>query len=132
MRPEDAGVASASVLTSLQQVLDVASGRPGGPAFAHTPAAPAAPDVFDVCRNNTLPRRDPGVRFLPEQRPVFRTVVTSTPVPGLGPGLGSLPRFRSEDGPFLGLSGSIDGRAVDGGFAQLDSLEILRAPALAP
>jgi hypothetical protein len=105
------------VLTSLQQVLDVASGRPGGPAFAHTPAAPAAPDTFDVCHNDTLPRRDPGVRFLPEQRPVFRTIVTSTPVPGLGPGLGSMPRFRSEVGPFLGLSGSIDGRVVDGGFA---------------
>jgi len=117
MRPEDAEVASAAVRASLQQVLDVASGRPGGPAFAHTPAAPAAPDTFDVCANNTLPQRDPGVRFLPEQRPLFRATLVGTPVPGLGPGLGSLPRFRSEIGPFVGLSGSIDGRVVDGGFA---------------
>ena len=117
MRPEDAKVASASVLKSLQQVLDVASGRPGGPAFAHTPAAPAAPDTFDVCQNNTLPRRDPGVRLQPEQRPVFRETLVGTPVPGLGPGLGSMPRFRSEVGPFVGLAGSIDAQVVDGGFA---------------
>ena len=38
-------------------------------------------------------------------------------MPGLGPGFGAMPRFRSEVGPFVGLSGSIDGRVVDGGFA---------------
>jgi len=109
------------VRTSLEQVLDVASGRPGGLTFAHTPTAPAAPDAFDVCHNNTLPQRDPGVRFLPEERPLFRAILVGTPVPGLGPGTGSMPRFRSEVGPFLGLSGSIDGRVVDGGFAPMQT-----------
>jgi hypothetical protein len=118
MRPEDADVASASVRRSLEQVIDVAANRPGGPAFADTPAAPAAPDDFDVCRNNTLPRRAEGLRALPEQqRPIFREVLASTPVPSLGPGLGAMPRFRSEVGPFVGLSGAVDGRVVDGGFA---------------
>jgi hypothetical protein len=116
MRAEDAAVASKSVRTSIEQVLDVAAGRPGGLEFAHTPAAPGEPDAFDVCRNNTLPRREPGLRVLPEQRAFFVSSLESAPVPGLGPGLGALPRFRSEVGPFVGLSGSIDGRVVDRGF----------------
>ncbi len=37
-------------------------------------------------------------------------------MPGLGPGLGSQPRSRSEVGAFVGLVGSIDGRGVSGGF----------------
>jgi hypothetical protein len=117
MRPEDADVASASVLTSLAQVLDVAVGRPRGPAFAHMPTAPAEPDDFDVCSNRTLQPRAPDLRVLPEQRQIFRAVLAGTPVPGLGPGLGAMPRFRSEVGLFAGLSGSIDSRAIDGGFA---------------
>jgi len=52
---------------------------------------------------------------------LFRTLLVGTPVPGLGPGLGSMPRFRSEVGPFIGLSGSIDGRVVDGGFAPMQT-----------
>jgi hypothetical protein len=39
-------------------------------------------------------------------------------VPGLGPGPGSLPRFRSELGPFFGLAMSGDVRWVDGGFGK--------------
>ena len=41
---------------------------------------------------------------------------SNTPVPALGPGLGSQPRSRSEVGAFVGLAASIDGRAVSGGF----------------
>jgi hypothetical protein len=121
MRGEDAEVAARTVRTSLEQVLDVASGRPGGPGFAHTPAAPAAPDGFDVCRNNTLPDRGPQLRALPQQRALFTATLEQTPVPGLGPGFGAMPRFRSEVGPFVGLSGSIDGRFLDGGFSDLQS-----------
>jgi hypothetical protein len=121
MRAEDAEVAARTVRTSLEQVLDVATGRPGGPEFAHTPAAPAAPDDFDVCRNDKLPARHPDLRPLPQQRPFFTATLEQTPVPGLGPGFGAMPRFRSEVGPFVGLSGAIDGRMVDGGFANLQS-----------
>jgi hypothetical protein len=117
MRPEDIEVVTATVQTSLEQVLDVAANRPGRLAFAYTPAAPAAPDAFDVCRNSRLPARDPGLNVLPEQRPFFEATLDKTPVPSLGPGFGSMPRFRSEVGPFVGLAGSIDGRVVDGGFA---------------
>ena len=46
----------------------------------------------------------------------LREVLLPTPVPGLGPGLGAMPRFRSEVGPFSGMSGMIDARGIDGGF----------------
>lgn len=118
MRLEDAEIAAATVRTSLEQVLDVASDRSGGLSFAHTPAAPSAPDGFDICRNNKLPRRDPGVRLLQEQRAFFAATLGDTPVPSLGPGFGAMPRFRAEWGPFVGLSGAIDGRIVDGGFVE--------------
>jgi hypothetical protein len=118
MRPQDAAVASAVVRRSLQEVLDVATtGRAEGAAFPATPAALAEPDDFDVCRNNVLPQRAPGTTPQPEHRPFFLAILMETPVPGLGPGLGSMPRFRSEVGLFMGLAGSVDGRLVDGGFA---------------
>ena len=37
-------------------------------------------------------------------------------MPGLGPGLGAMPRFRSELGRFIGLAGMIDGRHISSGF----------------
>jgi hypothetical protein len=118
MRPQDAQFASAVVRRSLQEVLDVAStGSAEGHAFPATPAAAAEPDDFDVCRNGTLVRRAPGTTFQPEHRPFLAAILVETPVPGLGPGLGSMPRFRSEVGVFMGLAGSMDGRIVDGGFA---------------
>jgi hypothetical protein len=117
MRPQDADVASAAVRESLEQVLDVAAGRTAGQGFPDTPAAPATPDDFNVCRNNTLPARAPGLTVVPEARPFFVEILAGTPVPGLGPGLGSMPRFRSEVGIFMGLAGAADGRYVDRGFA---------------
>lgn len=51
-----------------------------------------------------------------EYQTAFEEVLSPTPVPRLGPGLGSMPRFHSELGPFVGLAGSVDGRAVNMGF----------------
>jgi len=48
--------------------------------------------------------------------PLFEQTLAATPVPSLGPGLGAMPRSRSEVGPFVGLAGSIDLRGIDGGF----------------
>ena len=118
MRTEDARVASASVQASLQQVLDVASGRIGEAEFATLPAAPTAPDAFDVCHTNTFPFREQGQRVRQADLPLLESTLTATAVPGLGPGLGAMPRFRSEVGPFIGLAGSLDARAIDGGFAR--------------
>ncbi|HEY2977679.1 MAG TPA: hypothetical protein VGJ35_06895, partial [Burkholderiaceae bacterium] len=116
MRPDDAKFAAQTVRESLAQVIDVASRRGDGAAFPHTPAASASPDPFDVCRNNTVPPRELGLTAQPAHRPFFAATLAETPVPSLGPGLGSMPRFRSEVGLFMGLAGSIDIRHLDGGF----------------
>ena len=81
-----------------------------------TPHAPAEPDSFDVCRNNTLPVRADDLGPRPEERPLFEDILADTPVPSLGPGPGEMPRFRSEVGPFVGLTGAVDGRYIDGGL----------------
>jgi hypothetical protein len=115
MRPQDAERAASAVRISLEQLIDHAAGRTPSARVPHTPAAAAEPDGFDVCKNNALPRRDTGVRVTPELLALLPEVLGPTPVPGLGPGLGSMPRFRAEVGPFIGFVGSADVRSVDGG-----------------
>lgn len=121
MRPEDAERASASVRTSIEQMLDTAAGRSRAANLPHTAAAPAVPDAFDVCKNNSLVARPEGLSAATQAyRDAYATdlreVLSPTPVPGLGPGLGAMPRFRSEVGPFIGMAGMIDGRRIEGGF----------------
>jgi hypothetical protein len=123
MRPVDAEHAANDARTSLKQVLDVISGRSLGYDLPYTPTAPAAPESFDVCRNTRFPQRDVSLRATPEYRFPFQETLTPTPVPGLSSGLGSMPRFRSEVGPFIGLAGSVEVRSVSGGFeASQDSI----------
>jgi hypothetical protein len=124
MRPEDAERAAAAVRTSLEQLLDTAAGRKRATEFPHTPAAPTRPDAFNVCVNQVLIDRA-DITAAPEaykQAVVadLREVLVQTPIPGLGPGLGARPRFRSEIGPFIGLAGSMDGRWIDGGYTPSD------------
>jgi hypothetical protein len=114
MRPEDAEVSSRAARRSIEQVLDVAMGREA--RMPDTPQAPAEPDSFDVCRNNTLPVRADDLGPRPEERPLFEVILADTPVSSLGPGPGEMPRFRSEVGPFVGLTGAVDGRYIDGGL----------------
>ena len=116
MRSEDRAVAGAVVRASLEQLLEIASGSDGGPAFPHTPAAPDQPDSFDVCGNSQLPHRPAGLEAPAANRPLLVATLDSTPIPSLGPGLGALPRFRSDVGFFVGLAASLDGRAFEGGF----------------
>ena len=116
MRPEDAERAARVVTVSLQQVIDHATGRDLPARVPYTPKAPAEPDAFDVCKNNVFERREVGLRATPEAFAQMPDVLGPTPVPGLGPGLGAMPRFRAEVGPFIGFAGSGDMRMVDGGY----------------
>ncbi len=112
MRPQDAALAAESVRKSIAQVLDAAAGRSRGYSIPHAATAAARPDDFDVCKSVTFPDRGVGLGTGRGQYgPVLVEVLLDTPVPALGPGLGSLPRARSEVGPFMGLAGSITGRA---------------------
>jgi hypothetical protein len=112
MRPQDAELAAQTVSVSIEQVLDVAAARARSYELPTTSTAPAATDGLDVCRGGVFPARDPT----PGYRPAIEEVLLGTPVPGLGPGFGSVPRFRSEIGTFFSFAGSIDGRQIDGGF----------------
>jgi hypothetical protein len=121
MRPEDEKRAAAAARTSLEQLLDTARGQR---SIALMTATPDRPDTFNVCSNKELIDR-PDVSGAPEsdRREVvveLAEVVAQTPIPGLGAGLGTLPRFRSEVGPFVGLAGLVDARWIDGGFTPTD------------
>jgi hypothetical protein len=116
MRPEDATRAATVVRKGLAQLLDTAAGRATGAKLSPAPGAPGAPDAFDVCTNDVFPQRADGMRITNDELDVFSGVLGATPVPSLGEGLGSMPRFRSELGMFTGLAGSVDVRHVDGGF----------------
>ena len=116
MRPQDAELIARSVRTSLEQVLDAARGA-GSYAFPERPIAPAAADDFDVCLSATMPQRPAELAAdRAGYGPALGAVLGHTPVPGLGPGFGAPPRFRSEIGTFFGLAAAIDGRRIDGGF----------------
>ena len=43
-------------------------------------------------------------------------VLITTPVPGLATGLGEIPRFRSELGPFIGIAPAARVSGISGGF----------------
>jgi len=116
MRPEDAELAAKVVRTSIEQVLDAATGRSRGYEFPYTPMAPSTPEAFDICKNETFSLRPKGLRHEGRYKAASEEVLLPTPVPALGPGIGALPRSRSELGNFIGLAGSIDGRNISGGF----------------
>jgi hypothetical protein len=116
MRPEDAEVAAATVRLSLEQLIDTATGQARKTNFPHTPGAPAQPDTLDVCQNDKLPPRPAAMRTPSESAEFGVEVVQRTPVPGLAEGLGALPRFRAEVGPFIGVGALMDVRYLDGSF----------------
>jgi len=120
MRPEDAERVAEAVRTSLEALIDTAAARPMQTILPHAPQAPSEPDAFDVCKASTLPQRPAGLHSTPEAVQLSIDVLQATPVPGLGEGLGAMPRFRAEVGPFIGVAGSLDTRFVDGGFTGLE------------
>jgi len=118
LRPEDAALAAEAARRSLAQVLDAAAGRSRGYSIPYVPTAPDQPDTFDICKSNTFPDRGENLGTGGRSRyaDTLEEALLPTPVPGLGPGLGELPRARSELGTFAGLAASIEGRGISGGF----------------
>ena len=121
MRPEDAERVAEAVRISLEQLLDTAAGVSRQVNLPYTPAAPAEPEAFDVCTNDTLGEWPVGQTPTPEALQLGVEVLQFTPVPSLGEGLGAMPRFRAEVGPFIGAAGSLDVRYLDGGFTGQES-----------
>ncbi|MCV2357324.1 hypothetical protein LNV09_24555 [Paucibacter sp. B2R-40] len=118
MRPADAERAAKAVRISLEQVIDQASRGKANANFVplpHIALAKAEADDFDVCKSDVFVQRAQGLRAPPEALAMFADVFGPTPIPGLGEGLGAMPRFRAEVGPFFGFVGATDLRRVEGG-----------------
>jgi hypothetical protein len=102
MRPQDASIAAESIRKSLEQVLEAAAGIN---KVDNKQPDVWQPDGFNVCNNSTWPGRN----FDTNMRLLVRDVLMTTPVPGMATGIGSLPRFRSELGTFIGVVPAIRG-----------------------
>jgi len=110
MRPQDADRAASAVRDSLAQLLDTFAGKMT-PMLTGAPAG-AGPDGFDVCHEEHFPETAGSVAEIRAMGPIL----AQTPVPTLGAGLGELPRFRAELGPFIGVTAAARGGALSGGF----------------
>lgn len=109
MTQRDANLASEAVRVSIEQLMDVASGRGSLEGFRPYPAPLNKPDTLNVCKNNFMPAGNLDATGV-------RTTLAMTPVPGLGTGEGELPRFRSELGLFVGFSAGARIETIAGGF----------------
>lgn len=112
MRRQDMELAAKTISTSLKQVVDFAIGRDTGYLLPLIPQTSEQPEDFNVCTQNHFP---PFERRSTYKIPLTKAII-HTPIPSLGQGFGSLPRFHSEVGFFVGLAGSLDTRVIDGGF----------------
>ena len=112
MREEDAEFAATSIQTSLEQLVDAASGKLTFDYTYGNELIEAKPDSFNVCKNIFMPKREVDPNII---NPCAQILVT-TPIPGLATGLGELPRFRSELGLFVGAVVTMHGSTASGGF----------------
>ena len=101
MQPEEAQRAAAAVRDSLAQLLDAFQGKMV--VHAAEDSNPIEPETFDVCREVHFPSAAGEMADVLALVPI----IEQTPVPALGAGHGELPRFRSELGPFVGLSTAV-------------------------
>jgi hypothetical protein len=111
MLNKDAEAAAVNVRQSLEQLLAAAAGKLTLDYKSDAVALINLPDSFNVCRNNFMPLRQYDV-------PLLGAILKKTPVPGLATGYGELPRFRAELGMFLGISASLNGSTIFGGFGK--------------
>ncbi|WP_224484719.1 hypothetical protein [Robertkochia aurantiaca] len=108
MRVEDADLAARAVQTSLEQFCSVMLQEMNSKVNSATDKE-ISPSTFDVCSNTDMPEAEFDLNLLHE-------VLKGTPKPGLKEGLGELERFRAELGPFIGVSSSLEGGSLNGGF----------------
>ena len=112
MREEDAARAARIVRTSFEQLLDACSGVETGVAPTEAHPADQNVDTLNVCTNDILPWDAMTAHDLG----LIERIIQDTPIPGLDAGVGELPRFRAELGPFIGVSTAIRSNWHRGGF----------------
>ena len=113
MQPEDAERAAFAVRLSLQQILDAASGKEELRFIDDKPGS-FSPDTLNVGKAIYMTSRnlDPAISEL------INLVLINTAIPGLATGFGELPRFRSEIGPFIGISPAARVSLIGSGFGK--------------
>jgi hypothetical protein len=114
MQKGDAERAAAAVRESLVQLASAVEDKTGGTAAADFKLP--EPEGFDVCRESHFPAAIGESEIL-----TVEPILAQTPVPGLVRGKGALPRFRSEIGPFIGVSTAVRGTVLGGGFGPTES-----------
>jgi hypothetical protein len=99
MQAGDAERAATTIRLSLEQFLDAVNGKEKTQLFSGEARLFTA-DTFDVSEATHMPARklDTTIRRL------LNVVLVNVAVPGLATGVGELPRFRSEIGPFIGVA----------------------------
>jgi hypothetical protein len=111
MRAGDADRAANTILLSLGQFLDAAATK-NNPSPYHGLPEVVTPDTFNIAKAFKMPFR----QIDPVSRDLLDKVLSTTPVPGLNTGLGEIPRFRSELGPFVGIAPAARISLLSGGF----------------
>jgi hypothetical protein len=114
MRPPDLERAGEAVRLSLGQVLDALDPDSRIRCDAATITLPpeVADGTLDACRTAAMP----GWTVPPALAGDFQAVLRTTPRPFRGSGYASLPRFRAEIGPFVGIASGVQAEGADGGF----------------
>jgi hypothetical protein len=113
MRNEDANRAAEVLKISLEQFIFASNGNIEGSSKTDNYNL-FMPDSFNVCNNNYVLARD----YTSNHLLLLEEVIKKTPVPGLESGIGELPRFHAELGFFTGISPSIHGSFISGGFGE--------------
>jgi len=112
MRAEDAERARVVVQASLEQLLEASEGKAASTSFGSKDRFLLAADTMNVCELEIMPDRDLEAGI----GPLLSEIVKATPIPGLAEGEGELPRFRSELGPFIGLTPAARAGVIRGAF----------------
>ncbi len=112
MGHQDLDRASDVIALSLEQFIDAVAGSGLGANLSWTVSPPLEADTFNVGRNIVHLKRE----FDTTAVQLFAETLRKTPVPALGSGMGELPRFRAELGPFIGVSPALFGGGMSGGF----------------
>jgi hypothetical protein len=114
MQAADLDRAGQAVRLSLSEVMNArkAGSQTRRDASGFTVPAGGGDGTFDVCTATKMP----DWILPPATYPYLKTVALAMPIPFRGPGYASLPRFRAEIGPFLGIASGVLFEGADGGF----------------
>lgn len=111
LRPADATRAAEAVRASLVEVLAAAGAA--APLAGNGGPDATEPNALDVCKMRVMP----AFSVPPAVAQPMVDALQRVPAAALGEGIGALPRFRAELGPFIGVSAAAQLGWINRGFA---------------